>query len=154
MMLLRHRGERLDSGVPLPPSLPRSTMITIVPSSLVFKQRPLCIPGEKMAQLTNGGDAELSVFSVTTDSVHFRPCSSFKATTLAPGEALNISIVFLPRTVGSVEATLVIQTSVGALLYQIHAQGVATQLRIRDSVCERMLSAEAGTSLVGLVLDA
>ena len=113
-------------------------MITIVPSSLVFKLRPLCIPGEKMAQLTNGGDAEFSVFSVTTDSVHFRPCSSFKATTLAPGEALNISIVFLPRTIGSVEGTLVIQTSAGGLLYQIHAQGVANPYRLHPFLSAKL----------------
>ena len=115
------------SSTPL--AINSASWVSIHPPTLEFTQRPLCIPAVEVAELSNGADTELSVLSVTTDNVHFHP-SSFKATTLSPGEALNISIVFLPRTIGSVEGTLVIQTSAGGLLYQIHAQGVANPYRL------------------------
>ena len=114
-----------------------ASWVSIHPPTLEFTQRPLCIPAVEVAELSNGADTELSVLSVTTDNVHFHP-SSFKATTLSPGEALNISIVFLPRTIGSVEGTLVIQTSAGGLLYQIHAQGVANPYRLHPFLSAKL----------------
>jgi hypothetical protein len=126
-----------DAASSTPLAITSASRVSIDPPSLEFKQRPLCIPAVEMAELNNGADTELSVFSVTTDNVHFHP-SSFKATTLAPGEALNISIVFLPRTIGSVEGTLVIQTSAGGLLYQIHAQGVANPYRLHPFLSAKL----------------
>lgn len=126
-----------DAASATPLAITSASLVSIDPPSLEFKQRPLCIPAVEIAELNNGADTELSVFSVTTDNVHFHP-SSFKATTLAPGEALNISIVFLPRTIGSVEGTLVIQTSAGGLLYQIHAQGVANPYRLHPFLSAKL----------------
>ena len=126
-----------DAASATPLAITSASRVSIDPPSLEFKQRPLCIPAVEIAELNNGADTELSVFSVTTDNVHFHP-SSFKATTLAPGEALNISIVFLPRTIGSVEGTLVIQTSAGGLLYQIHAQGVANPYRLHPFLSAKL----------------
>ena len=126
-----------DSAPTSPQVVTSAAQVTIDPPSLEFKQRPLCIPAVEMAELINGADTELSVFSVTTDNVHFHP-SSFKATTLAPGGALNISIVFLPRSIGNVEGTLVIQTSAGGLLYQIHAQGVANPYRLHPFLSAKL----------------
>ena len=126
-----------DAAPSAPLAITSASGVSIEPPSLEFRQRPLCIPAVEMAELINGADTELSVFSVTTDNVHFHP-SSFKATTLAPGEALNISIVFLPRTIGSVEGTLVIQTSAGGLLYQIHAQGVANPYRLHPFLSAKL----------------
>ena len=113
------------------------SMVTIEPPSLQFKQRPLCIPAVETTELINGADADLAVYSVSTDNVHFHP-SLFKATTLPPRGRLTISIVFLPRTIGNVEGTLVIQTSAGGFLYQIHAQGVANPYRLHPFLTAKL----------------
>jgi hypothetical protein len=115
----------------------QKSQVTIEPPSLEYKSRPLCIPAVETAELINGADTELSVYSVTTDNVHFHP-SLFKASTLPPGGRLTISIVFLPRTIGHVEGTLVIQTSVGGFLYQINAQGVANPYRLHPFLTAKL----------------
>ena len=126
-----------------PPSAPPATAgaSTLVarfePATLEFKQRPLCIPAQETAELINEADTELSIFSVTTDNVHFHP-SLFKATTLPPGERLSITIVFLPRSIDIVEGTLVIQTSMGGFLYQIQAEGVANPYRLHPFLSAKL----------------
>jgi len=126
-----------EAATSTPLAINSASWVSIHPPTLEFTQRPLCIPAVEVAELSNGADTELSVLSVTTDNVHFHP-SSFKATTLSPGEALNISIVFLPRTIGSVEGSLVIQTSAGGLLYQIHARGVANPYRLHPFLSAKL----------------
>jgi hypothetical protein len=41
---------------------------------------------------------------------------------LAPNARAVISVVFLPRVLGSVDATLVIQTNLGLIHYQLHGE--------------------------------
>jgi hypothetical protein len=46
----------------------------------------------------------------------------FKPQVLAPQGRANIQVIFLPRTQGKVEGSLVIQTSMGGFLYQVCSQ--------------------------------
>lgn len=96
---------------------------------------------EKVEVINTSDNDELHLFAVSTDTVHFHP-SSFKQTVgfssvsysqgsfphcqVVPVKGKTvISVVFVPRLLGAVEGTLIIETSVGGFLYQVHGEGIA-----------------------------
>mgnify|MGYP001987443725 CR=1 FL=1 len=78
-------------------------------------------------------DGDLKLYTISSDNAQFHP-AMFKAKTLAPGEKTTIQVIFLPRAIGSVDGTLVIQTSSGGYLYQIHGQGIENPYRLHAFV--------------------
>ena len=54
---------------------------------------------------------------------------------LAPNARAVISVVFLPRVLGSVDATLVIQTNLGLIHYQLHGEVRVTSPHARTRAC-------------------
>ncbi len=102
-----------------------SPNITIVPAFLNFKKRPTCIPQKEGIILMNKETAgELHVYSVSSNTPNFQ-ASDFKKVTLAPGQSSSFTVIFLPRTLGVVHATLVIETSMGGFVYALQGEGTA-----------------------------
>ena len=99
-----------------------ASFITIDPPFLDFRKRPLCIPAVKKVELVNTAlDRDFHLYSISADNVQFHP-AMFKPQVLAPQGRANIQVIFLPRTQGKVEGSLVIQTSMGGFLYQVCSQ--------------------------------
>jgi hypothetical protein len=46
------------------------------------------------------------------------------------GGKVSIQVVYLPRTLGAVEATMIIQTSVGGFLIQLLGEGVPSPYQV------------------------
>jgi hypothetical protein len=69
------------------------------------------------------GSAPLRITSLVTEEIQFYPLE-FQAVEVLPGGSITLRIVYLPRTIGPVDATLVIQTSQGALLLHMHGHGI------------------------------
>lgn len=112
------------------PGIPASVPVTIEPPLLEFSGScPLCIPAIGTAELINlSEEEELDVHSVTSDSVHFHPPQD-ELQRLPPGGRMNISVVFLPRTIGLVNTSLLVQTSAGGFLYPVRGGGAPNPYR-------------------------
>ena len=61
---------------------------------------------------------KIEILSILADSYNFHPGPLDKHE-IGPNEILEIEILYLPRLLGYVEESLVIQTSVGSFLYQV-----------------------------------
>jgi len=48
-----------------------------------------------------------------------------------PGGRASISIVFLPRTYGEVDGTMIVQSSVGSFLIQLHGMGAPSPYKVQ-----------------------
>jgi hypothetical protein len=79
----------------------------------------------EIVALRNSGDEVMEVYSVSSDSVHFH--ARLNASTLEPGQLLNVSVVFLPRTLSYVANTIVLQTSLGGFLYSVTGTGIPSR---------------------------
>ncbi|KAK3278976.1 hypothetical protein CYMTET_13119 [Cymbomonas tetramitiformis] len=117
-----------QNNVPSPPSFSGPTSsapnVSIIPPFMDWKERPLCSPSASTLDIVNTADmSELLILSLSTDNIQYYP-SNFRQTSVPPGGKASISIVYLPRTLGPVDGTMIIQTSVGGFLIQMHGQGV------------------------------
>jgi len=101
-----------------------SPQVQIYPFQLDFRERPICIPSVEYVELINAQDKnDLHLLSITSDSVYFH-ASLFKQIAVPPRSNTSIPVIFLPRSVGHVENTLVMQTDIGGFIYQVSGYGV------------------------------
>jgi len=102
-----------------------SHVLRLEPSVLTFRNSPICIPATSFIEISNpsGATDELQVLSITSDDPQFHP-GVVKPIVLQPGARTSVRVVYLPRSVGQVEATLTISTSAGELFYPIEALAV------------------------------
>lgn len=108
------------------------------PATLSFKAHPLCIPAVENTEVVNIAEKDdLQIISVSADNVHFHP-SLVQQTTLRPGGRLSLSIVFLPRIIGEVEGTVVVNTSAGNFMYHVKAEGVANAYEVRPFLAAKV----------------
>ncbi|KAJ7567031.1 hypothetical protein O6H91_02G128900 [Diphasiastrum complanatum] len=95
--------------------------VAIEPSFLEWGERPLYSPGIMPLTIMNTCNSTfLKVFQLYSTAVQFYS-TSFQESTIGPGKKLDININYLPRTLGAVDAVIVLETSAGGFL--IHAQG-------------------------------
>ncbi|CAH8847684.1 unnamed protein product [Trichobilharzia szidati] len=89
------------------------------PTFLDFGYQPLLHPKRVEVTITNI-DADQSVELVTTfGAPRFIFWSRFNQTAIAPSSSAKFNVTFLPYTVGEFEAFMYIQTSLGAVKYQV-----------------------------------
>ena len=69
------------------------------------------------------------VYAITSDDEQFHP-AMFKPEVLLPGGSTTIQVIFLPRTVGAVDASLTLSTSAGDSVYAIQAHAVPNPYRL------------------------
>ena len=68
-------------------------------------------------------------YAITSDDEQFHP-AMFKPEVLLPGGSTTIQVIFLPRTVGAVDASLTLSTSAGDSVYAIQAHAVPNPYRL------------------------
>ena len=133
------------------PGIPASLPVTVVPPVLHFgSECPLCIPSIGTAELINlSEDEDLEVHSISSQSEHFHaPLSELQR--LPPGGRMNISIVFLPRAKGSVNTTLLIQTSAGGFFYPVHGGGGPNPYSVHPLLPSAVLHGSAYEPLISI----
>ena len=110
-------------GIPAYAVVPSHVPIAMEPPVLSFEPWPLCIPKVSTVEIINTSEDEVvDIHSVSQTSKHFH-VSQFNLTRLPPLGRLSFSVVFLPRALGSVNGTLLIQTSAGGFFYGLTAVG-------------------------------
>jgi hypothetical protein len=117
-------GESLFQGAePVAPN------VSIQPPFLDWQEVYICEPATISVEVINTSEeAELTLFSVSTDNQQFFP-SAFHQVSIPPGGSVNISLAFLPVASGSADSTLLVQSNAGGFLVQMHGWGVASHLR-------------------------
>lgn len=98
-------------------------------TNLIFS--PLCIPNIQVVKILNEGDVDLKIKSVGTDSQHFHPTISEVTVAPSRGGRISITVIYLPKTIGDVEASLIIQSNFGPIIYRLKGKGVENQYRVK-----------------------
>jgi len=107
-----------------------SPNVSIEPPYLVWSDQPLCSPSAASIIVTSiEPHKELLILSLSTDNIQFYP-SNFRQTALAPGESTRIFIVYLPRTLGTTDGTMIVQTSAGGFLVHMRGFGAMSPYHI------------------------
>ena len=126
------------SPTPLLLGIPDQIPLVMEPPQLAFEPWPLCVPEIGSVEMINTSeDEELTVYQVAQASIagsdfHVLP---FNLTTLPPLGNLSFSVVFLPGALGSVNGSLLIQTSAGGFFY-----GFTDNFNTRPELHERTLT--------------
>ena len=104
--------------------MPAHVPLALVPPVLEFEPWPLCVPSVTNVEMINTSeDEDVDVHSVSQMSEIFH-VAQLNQTRLPPGGRLNFSVVFLPRELGSVQGSVLIQTSAGGFFYALSAMGM------------------------------
>ena len=124
----------VDGGYGVPQHLP----LRIEPPFLSFEPWPLCVPAVGTLELinTHATDA-FDVHSAAADSEIFH-ASTLSLTRLEPGGRVPISVVFLPRALGSINGSLLVQTSLGGFFYALRAYGVPSPYGLSPLLAARV----------------
>jgi len=109
----------LAGNVPIPPqytppsrslstNAPGEPPVVIQPTTLVFKASPICIPAVAIIDLINRSpDKDLQLLQVTAGNPQFYP-AMFKPQILQPMGRTSLQVIFLPRTLGTIETTITV----------------------------------------------
>jgi len=112
----------------------KDAKIQFDPPFLAFNESPLCITSISSINLVNTNHKDnITILSVSTDSLHFHPSILVQQSVAEPGGKKNatINIIFLPRVAGKVpDAVLVVQTNIGAFVYHMSGEGVINDYRL------------------------
>ncbi len=91
------------------------------------------MPAAKNVTLISTAESEeIRLLSVSSDSLHVHP--SFTKQVIPPKGTVSIAVIFLPRALGPVESTLIIQTSSGAFLYQVSGSGINNPYKVQPLI--------------------
>jgi hypothetical protein len=134
-----------DAPLPADGAIPAHIPVSMEPAALDFEAWPLCIPSVSSVEIVNarpggGSAAELEIHSVRSvgpGSEHFH-VTERNRTTLTAGGRVAVSIVFLPRVLGRVNGTLLVQTSAGGFLYALSGSGVQSPYQAEPLVATRV----------------
>ncbi|GAQ79817.1 hypothetical protein KFL_000390050 [Klebsormidium nitens] len=123
----------------------KAPSVSIQPPFLDWQEVYICEPAAISVEIINTSeDSPVTLFSVSTDNQQFFP-SAFREVTVPPGASVNISLTFLPVKSGSAEATLLVQSSAGGFLIQMHGWGVPSHLQAAPVTGKRVLVGKSFT---------
>lgn len=124
---------------------PVAPSVSIQPPFLDWQEVYICEPAAISVEIINTSeDSPVTLFSVSTDNQQFFP-SAFREVTVPPRASVNISLTFLPVKSGSAEATLLVQSSAGGFLIQMHGWGVPSHLQAAPVTGKRVLVGKSFT---------
>ena len=112
------------------------------PPALELYEQPTCIPLWQNVDIVNDGEEEVIVDVVTSDNHMFHPSLKGLPLTIPSGESAKMQVLFLPQTVESVEAMLLVQTNLGTISYHARARSVDNQFGV-NAVVEENVPAES-----------
>lgn len=93
-------------------------LIEFEPAILEFNEKPVCLPAVETIRIYNNlHTEEVVINSIATDSVEVNPGSSKHS--IPPGTYVNLTIIFLARTYGSVSRRMIFQTNLGNFVYEV-----------------------------------
>ena len=145
-----------ESPLPLAPSspptaapgkglqIPARIPVAMEPPVLHIGPSPLCMPDVGAVELINTSpDEAIELYSASSKSEHFHTVElKEERRRVAPGGRVNISVVFVPRALGDVNGTLLLQTSHGGFFYQLHAAGAPSPYELEPLVAEHLAVGE------------
>ena len=125
-------------------NLQAAPSVSIQPPFLDWGEQPLCEPSTRTVSVINTSpDTELLVLSLSTDNIVFYPKGNFYQESVAPGKRMSIDVEYLPRTLGSSEGTLIVQTSVGGFLIQMRGSGTPSPYHVSPLLNAKVPSGSA-----------
>ena len=77
--------------------------------------------------IKNDGDENIIIEVVTSDNHMFHPSLKNLPLELMPGKSIKMQVLFLPQTVESVEAMLLVHTNFDTVSYHARARSVPNQ---------------------------
>ena len=127
-------------GLQIPARIP----VAMEPPVLHIGPSPLCMPDVGAVELINTSpDEAIELYSASSKSEHFHTVElKEERRRVAPGGRVNISVVFVPRALGDVNGTLLLQTSHGGFFYQLHAAGAPSPYELEPLVAEHLAVGE------------
>jgi Abnormal spindle-like microcephaly-assoc'd, ASPM-SPD-2-Hydin len=109
-----------------------TSFLTVTPSAVGFGNVSIGSPITQSLRLTNGGSASVLIKSANTSGIEFNISSLTTPQTLTPGESVNFTAEFNPKSVGSEAGTISIETEGSSVVIQL--AGVGSQKSQRRSV--------------------
>lgn len=83
--------------------------VLVQPPVLIFKNSPICIPAVAIIDVVNRSpNKELQLLHITAANPQFYP-AMFKPQVLQPMGRTSVQVIFLPRTLGSIETTITVR---------------------------------------------
>ena len=89
---------------------PRTPSIATAPKALLWTPVSVCTTTTATLNLTNEGTKLLTVVSLTTDDIQFRPTTAVPLDVL-PGQTVRLSVQFLPTEARPASAVLRVRSS-------------------------------------------
>lgn len=130
---------------------------THLPLTCHFVAMPCSAMTHKFQIYNKAVQERLWITSVSTDEIQFYPLD-FERLEVPPGGGATLSIVYLPRTLGPVDASLVVETSRGSFLVPMHGQGVPSPYgvtplsgpKVPGLPCPHLSAPSSGSTPLGL----
>lgn len=112
-------------------SVPTAGNVAIIPPVLKWGRRFLFTPLLRSLTIVNTwNDSGIFVFQPFSTTSDFY-ATGFQETWLPPGGMMTIHVIFLPKKVGFIEGSLVVQTTAGGFLIQLLGEGIESPYRLQ-----------------------
>ena len=150
----------------------QGVLLRFTPPSLDFRRQPVCIASVRDVELTHmgaPGDLPVSLTAVrpwsseagvigrvpspgnladaVDEGMHFLT-STFEPVTLHPGNSTTLQVILLPRAIGAIEGTLMVESSTGFVIsYPLLAEGVGNPYNLQPVVARLPVGASLTRSI-------
>lgn len=115
--------------------------LNFTPMSLQFTDVRVCMPKSDYFTITNDRDIDVSIHNIASDSAQFHPVFP-NTRILTPQESISVEVVFLPHFVESSYVNLVINSSQGAIDYEIVGHAVQNPYHLHPFMGLKLISGE------------